>query len=181
MLLTPHFRYLNLTREMFKIILLYCKHNFIIVMDKTSSNVMALSRFHVVWETLCLWNTLYDVEIVNCWRSQRTNRRPTEGQSSKAVFLLWIFLLVMLQVGVCCVCVVTCCEGTGLLAVVFVMSLSQKESWSTSELRERLAPWNWFKPSSKIFYWPFQGGTSFVDLLCVFSCPVFAMPLCTSV
>ena len=26
--------------------------------------------------------------------------------------------------------------------------------------------WHWFKPSSKIFYWPFQGGTSFVDLLC---------------
>ena len=25
-----------------------------------------------------------------------------------------------------------------------------------------------FKPSSKIFYWPFQGGTSFVDLLCFF-------------
>ena len=25
---------------------------------------------------------------------------------------------------------------------------------------------NRFKPSSKIFYWPFQGGTSFVDLLC---------------
>ena len=24
----------------------------------------------------------------------------------------------------------------------------------------------WFKPSSKIFYRPFQGGTSFVDLLC---------------
>ena len=30
----------------------------------------------------------------------------------------------------------------------------------------RLAPLNRFKPSSKIFYWPFQGGTSFVDLLC---------------
>ena len=28
------------------------------------------------------------------------------------------------------------------------------------------APWNRFKPSSKIFYWPFQGGTSFVNLLC---------------
>ena len=41
-------------------------------------------------------------------------------------------------------------------------------SWSTSELRVRLAPWNWFKPSSKIFYWPFQGGSSFVDLLCFF-------------
>ena len=39
-------------------------------------------------------------------------------------------------------------------------------SWSTSELRMRLVPLNWFKPSSKIFYWPFQGGTSFVDLLC---------------
>ena len=39
-------------------------------------------------------------------------------------------------------------------------------SWSTSELRVRLAPWNQFKPSSKIFYWLFQGGTSFVDLLC---------------
>ena len=25
---------------------------------------------------------------------------------------------------------------------------------------------NRFKPSSKIFYWPFQGGTFFVDLLC---------------
>ena len=39
-------------------------------------------------------------------------------------------------------------------------------SWSTSELRVRLARLNRFKPSSKIFYWPFQGGTSFVDLLC---------------
>ena len=39
-------------------------------------------------------------------------------------------------------------------------------SWFTSELRVRLAPLNRFKPSSKIFYWPFQGGTSFVDLLC---------------
>ena len=39
-------------------------------------------------------------------------------------------------------------------------------SWSTSELRVRLAPLNRFKPSSKIFYWPFQGGISFVDLLC---------------
>ena len=44
-------------------------------------------------------------------------------------------------------------------------------SWSTSELRLMLAPLNRFKPSSKIFYWPFQGGTSFVDLLSlVLSC-----------
>ena len=45
-------------------------------------------------------------------------------------------------------------------------------SGSTSELRVRLAPLNRFKPSSKI---PFQGGTSFVDLLCVLFCLVFAM------
>ena len=41
-------------------------------------------------------------------------------------------------------------------------------SWSTFELKVRFAPWNQFNPSSKIFYWPFQGGTSFVDLLCFF-------------
>ena len=48
-------------------------------------------------------------------------------------------------------------------------------SWSTSELRVRLAPLNRFKPSSKIFYWPFQGGTSFVDLFMFLFCLVFAM------
>ena len=32
---------------------------------------------------------------------------------------------------------------------------------------------NRFKPSSKIFYWPFQGDTSFVDLLC--SCSVLCL------
>ena len=30
----------------------------------------------------------------------------------------------------------------------------------------QMAPLNRFKPSSKLFYWPFQGGTSLVDLLC---------------
>ena len=45
---------------------------------------------------------------------------------SKAVLLLWIVLLVMLHVGVCCAVVsdprslvVTCWERTDLLAVVF--------------------------------------------------------------
>ena len=48
-------------------------------------------------------------------------------------------------------------------------------SWSTSELRVTFAPWNWFKLSSKIFYLPFQGGTSFVDILCFFlSCVCYA-------
>ena len=40
-----------------------------------------------------------------------------------------------------------------------------------------------FKPSSKIFYWPFQGGTSFVDLLCFCSvlcllCPCASVYMC---
>ena len=60
-------------------------------------------------------------------------------------------------------------------------------SWSTSELRVRLVPLNRFKSSSKIFYWPFQGGTSFVDLLrfcsvlcllclcaCLFTCALWS-------
>ena len=39
---------------------------------------------------------------------------------------------------------------------------------------------NRFKPSSKIFYWPFQGGTSFVDLLCFCSvlCLLFFVRVC---
>ena len=53
-------------------------------------------------------------------------------------------------------------------------------SWSTSELRVRLAPLNRLKPSSKIFYWPFQGGTSFVDLLC-FCSVLCLLCLCASV
>ena len=49
-----------------------------------------------------------------------------------------------------------------------------QKPWKT-EIRARLVPWNWFKPSSKIFYWPFQGGTSFVELLCFFlSCVCYA-------
>ena len=64
----------------------------------------------------------------------------------------------------------------------YVRSLSCKPniyaSWCTSELRVRLAPLNRFKPSSKIFYWPFQGGTSFVGSLMFFFCLVFSMSLC---
>ena len=54
--------------------------------------------------------------------------------------------------------------------------MSYTRDWSASELRVRLAPLNRFKPSSKIFYWPFQGGTSFVDLLWFFflSCVCYA-------
>ena len=54
---------------------------------------------------------------------------------------------------------------------VFHANQVSMTSWSTSELRVRLALLNGFKPSSKIFYWPFQGCTSFVDLyVFVLSC-----------
>ena len=43
-------------------------------------------------------------------------------------------------------------------------------------LSVRLTPWNRFKPSSKIFYRPFQGDTFFVDHLC-YLCRVFVMLL----
>ena len=43
--------------------------------------------------------------------------------------------------------------------------------WTKSEVGAQL---NWFKPSSKLFYWPFQGGTSFVDLLFFLSCVYYA-------
>ena len=39
-------------------------------------------------------------------------------------------------------------------------------SWSTSELGVGLAPLGRFEPSSEMFCWPFQGGASFMDLLC---------------
>ena len=41
----------------------------------------------------------------------------------------------------------------------------------------RLTTLNRFKPSSKIFYWPFQGCTSFVDPLC-FCSVLFVLCLC---
>ena len=52
-------------------------------------------------------------------------------------------------------------------------------SWSTSELRVRLAPLGRFRPSSGVFCWPFQGGASFVDLLCF--CSGVCCVLCASV
>ena len=45
------------------------------------------------------------------------------------------------------------------------------------ELWVGFAPLNRLKPSSKIFYWPFQGGTSFVDLLC-FCSGICSLCLC---
>ena len=110
---------------------------------------------------------------------------------SKAVLLLWIVFVSYASCwcGVCCnvvsvLCsrVVTCWERADLLAIVCVLSFVTFPvvSWFASELGVGLAPWGLFKPSRKKIYWPFQGGPSFVDLLCLF-CLVFAMPLWTSI
>ena len=42
----------------------------------------------------------------------------------------------------------------------------KKIYWSASGLGVRLAPLGRFGPSGGMFCWPFQGGASFVDLLC---------------
>ena len=54
------------------------------------------------------------------------------------------------------------------LGVIFsaVCTYSQGARSLKIDLRVRLALLNRFKPSSKLFYLPFQGGSSFVDLLC---------------
>ena len=43
-----------------------------------------------------------------------------------------------------------------------------------------LAPWGRFRPSSGVFFRPFRGSASFVDLLFLF-CLVFVVSLCASV
>ena len=50
-------------------------------------------------------------------------------------------------------------ESLSLLDLCFVLI----HIWTKGEVG---APLNRLKLSSKIFYWPFQGSTSFVDLLC---------------
>ena len=69
---------------------------------------------------------------------------------------------------------------TSWLSCMLCFATFPNLSSSTSELRPRMAPWNLLKPSSRTFYWPFQGDTSFVDLLCFF-CLVIDRTLCASV
>ena len=47
-------------------------------------------------------------------------------------------------------------------------------SWSTSELRVTLAPWNCLSPPVNFFYWPLQGRISFVFIMFFLSCVCYA-------
>ena len=83
------------------------------------------------------------------------------------VVLVWLFLVAMWSPA-----------GKGLtswLSCLLCFVTFPNVCRSTAEQRARLALWNWFKPSSKIFYWPFQGGTSFVDLYICLSCVCYAL------
>ena len=59
-------------------------------------------------------------------------------------------------------------------SVILEHTNRNRRLFKKSYLQKALMPSNRFKPSSKIVYWPFQGGTSFVDHLCFcvlcFSC-----------
>ena len=96
-------------------------------------------------------------------------------------FTCWISFALVFSFIYCWVLIFAC---SGRWCINYLADFCAKPkiyvSWSTSEFRMRLAPWNRFKLSIKLFYWPFQGGTSFVDLLCLF-CFEFVMPLCASV
>ena len=82
-------------------------------------------------------------------------------------------------VRVPCSLVVTCWEKADLLAVVFFEFCHFPKSVLVhNRLKgEDGAPLNRFKPSSKIFYWMFQDGISFVILLC-FSSVLCLLCLC---
>ena len=101
--------------------------------------------------------------------------------SQKHALVLLLYIIFVSYASCWCVLCCRVCSlwspaGKGLTSWLSCFVTFPNVYWSTSELEARLAPWNWFKPSFKIFYWPFQGGTSFVDLLCCF-CLVFVMPL----
>ena len=100
--------------------------------------------------------SVYMCLVVNCW--ERTD----------------LFALV------CGVLLWVCHFPIGILGQVWYLIVSIPDLCTLtyfdpkSELRVRLVPSNWFKPSSKIFYWHFPGNISFVDHLCYLCC-VFVM------
>ena len=85
---------------------------------------------------------------------------------SEAVILLWIVFVSYAScrcVLCCCVCSLQPCGhllgkslplGCRVCCFFLCFVTFPNVSWSTSELRVRLGPWNWLKPSSKIFLLP---------------------------
>ena len=59
----------------------------------------------------------------------------------------------------------------------FLSIMVKQLFWSTSESRVRLAPWNWFKPSSKIFYCTCWERADLLALVCGVYCEFVTFPL----
>ena len=82
-----------------------------------------------------------------------------------------MFVVLVLHTGCLkyvCVCVCACVRACVRVCVCLYWRFNLWAFWLGDVLLE-VGAVNWFKPSSKIFYWPFQGGTSFVDHLCFYS------------
>ena len=127
-------------------------------------------------------------EVGAPWNRFKPSSKRIFSDRFKAFLLLWMVLLLCFKL----VCVVLSClfviamwspAGKGLtfsLSCLLGFVTFTNMSSSTPELRARLPPWNWFKPTSQILSWPFQGGASFVDHLCYIPL-VFVMLSCASV
>ena len=138
----------------------------------------ALSRKH--WTSLDMYNKLSQV-----YQTKRKNPLVYKGfkcigESVQYSTILEFFMqsssdIIFFHPACPIICIWLGRKGlTAWLSCLLYFVTFPNVSWSTSELRAWLVPWNLFKPSSKIFYWPFQGGTSFVDHLC-YLCLVFVM------
>ena len=133
---------------------------FLVYINDLSEQIRSRVRFFAEWNCHVPRHQLLD-RRAKCSSSRETSLSSTLNISltvPRQYFFCGSFLLVMIHVDVCCVVVsvlcslvVTCRERADLLAVMCVvfscvLSLSQM-----CPCPARLAPWNWFKPSSNIF------------------------------
>ena len=99
------------------------------------------SGFYVLWFLLLRYSVLFTVESLSLLY---------------LLFISWLYILgddALISKG-------SFMKTKHLCVIIHI--------WTKSEVGTSL---NQFKPSSKKFYWPFQGGASFVDHLC-YSCLV---------
>ena len=122
----------------------------------------------------CWWLIVFVASIVFCLfflfgTSSKIFYWPFQGGTS-FVDLLWFFSVLWLlclwaRLFICALWSPAGKELTSWLS--FVVSYCEFVTFPlVSWVRCGTCKWKRFKPSSKIFYWLFQGGTSFVDLLC---------------
>ena len=167
---------------------------------------MYCNRLHVWWSTKSRLATLLSSLISHWWIELQTLCWfPLKSLSIDEMVGAWCFGCLwvhrVLPVGFLLLwySVLFTVESLSLLYLLFISWFICSRRWCINKLgvfhanqiSMYLDPhlnWGWGRryetglspPPCKIFYWPFLGGTSFVDHLCFF-CLVFAMPLCASV